>query len=812
MPDPERRPSFWAELKRRRVYRVAAVYVVVAVGVWQVADIVVPVLGLPDLIMKLVVIGPILTFPFAMVLAWAYDITPDGVRPADAESERTVGDGVHEAGAAGSRARRMPPAVVRRAAVGTVVTSAIVAGGWWGIGSRIGDGEAELSEVSLAVFPFTVRGDGLTYMREGIVDLLNRNLTGASDLQPVDPSLMRKATGGTDPAGAIEAGSVARRIGAGQFVTGEVNSLSDQVRIDASLYALGDSVELLGGHTVQGDTTRIFELIDELTAGLLSELRRGAVSERIVRTAATTTSSLPALKAYLEGEQQYRLGEHKDAADAFQRALEADSSFALAHYRLAMTHHMRREHDLAHREIQGAERHADRLTQHDRDVIAAFAAFHSGSITAAERQLRSIVREYPRDLEARVILAELLMAYAPSRGEPLSEARYLLEKVLEADPKFMCVYCQLTGLLVDEGDIDGAERLMRLLEGEETGDTTKASSFDRFQFGILRRDSAEVEQALADMDTLPDDEWRHTVIVHLGPFAVGQGRFDLVTEILNRSATRAEPGADQEYLKGVAAVARGEWRSAYAHMEAEMRLRSRQPPLDVLVYYRLLELPFEMRVDGLDALRQRLVDWNEGGVRTYSPSDRDWPERLRPSTRLYLLGLVMARLGDDRAALAYADSLAGLTTGIETDSTIFDGLARVVRADVALRSNDPATALRELDGVSADVPPSQLLVPWVTGLFHAPQVRVRAYLDAGEPEKALQWLRRGIAAYGEPPPNLYGVYHRDMAYALDALGRTDEAAEHFARFIEAWDSADEELQPQVRAARERLAALSGDRH
>lgn len=811
MPNPEQRPSFWAELKRRRVYKVAAVYAVVAVGVWQVADIVVPVLGLPEIIMKLVVIGPILTFPFAMVLAWAYDITPDGIRPADADAERTVEASGQEAVSPGTRTRRPPPAVVRRAAVGTLVMAGVVAGAWWGVGSRLGNGDASLNEVSLAVFPFTVRSDALTYLREGVVDLLSRNLMGASDLQPVDPSLIRKATAGSDPEGAVQAGDVARRIGAGRFVTGAVSSLSDQVRIDASLYALGDSVELLGAHTVQGDTTRIFELVDELTAALLSELRTGAVSERIVRTAATTTSSLPALKAYLEGEQEYRRGEHRDAADAFRRALEADSSFALAHYRLAMTHHMRREHDAAHRVIQDALRHADRLAQHDRNVISAFDAFHRGSITTAEQQLRAIVREYPRDLEARVILAELLMSYAPSRGEPLNEARHLLESVLEADPKFMCIYCQLTGLLVDEGDIDGAERLMRLLEGEESGDTTQLPPYYQFRFGIRRGDSAAVWQALADMDTLPDDEWLHTVVLHHGPFAVGQGRFDLATEILNRSATRADPEEDQEYLKGLAAVARGEWRSAAAHMEAEARLWSRQPPLELLVYYRLLELPLEMRVEDLGELRQRLLDWTEGKVRTASPSDRDWPERLRPSTRLYLLGLVAARLGDHASALAYADSLSGLTTGIETDSTVFDGLGRVIRADVAVRSNDPVMALRELDGMSRDVPPSQHLVPWVTGLWYAPRVRARAHLDAGEPEKALQWLRRSIAVYGDPPPALYGVYHRDMAYALDALGRTDEAAKHFARFVEAWDSADAELQPQVEAARDRLAALSAAR-
>ena len=73
------KPVGWylAELKRRRVYRVAIVYAVVAFVIWQVADILFPGLGLPDTAVSLVLILTILGFPIALVLAWAYEVTPE---------------------------------------------------------------------------------------------------------------------------------------------------------------------------------------------------------------------------------------------------------------------------------------------------------------------------------------------------------------------------------------------------------------------------------------------------------------------------------------------------------------------------------------------------------------------------------------------------------------------------------------------------------------------------------------------------------------------------------------------------------------
>jgi adenylate cyclase len=86
--------SFLAELKRRKVYRVAVVYAVVAFVIWGAAEQLVPGLALPDWAFRLIVLLTILGFPIALVLAWALELTPEGIRvtPPPAPSEPAAAD------------------------------------------------------------------------------------------------------------------------------------------------------------------------------------------------------------------------------------------------------------------------------------------------------------------------------------------------------------------------------------------------------------------------------------------------------------------------------------------------------------------------------------------------------------------------------------------------------------------------------------------------------------------------------------------------------------------------------------------------
>src|SRR3990172_6030529 len=193
----------------------------------------------------------------------------------------------------------------------------------------------------LAVLPFAVAGGaGVASLGQGMVDLLSRNLDGAEGLRTIDPGTVVTIVGrhaGPVPRDAGTGRAIARRLGAGLYVLGSVHVVGPRLRIQARLY---DDTNVAAGPqaqgSVEGDTTQLFELVDRLSAQLLLARRRGPAILR-APTAALTTHSLPALKVYLDAERALRAGKVDSAIAGFQRAGLEDSTFALAHYRLAVS-------------------------------------------------------------------------------------------------------------------------------------------------------------------------------------------------------------------------------------------------------------------------------------------------------------------------------------------------------------------------------------------------------------------------------------------------------------------------------------------
>jgi tetratricopeptide (TPR) repeat protein len=212
------------------------------------------------------------------------------------------------------------------------------------------------------------------------------------------------------------------------------------LRIQAELYSDADTAEgALARATAEGDTTQLFQLVDHLSADLLVGRGRG-LSSRLMQSAALTTRSLEALKAYLKGEQNLRGGDGKfDSAIAgFQRAVAADSTFALAYYRLGVAAGWAKRPGISGPATQRALVLGARLDDRDRRLLSAFAAFQRGAADDAEQQYRAILRDYPDDLEAEFQLADLLQHYNPPRGRPIGEAREPFDHVLAQDPGFLC--------------------------------------------------------------------------------------------------------------------------------------------------------------------------------------------------------------------------------------------------------------------------------------------------------------------------------------------------------------------------------------
>ena len=765
--------SFWAELKRRRVYRTAGLYAATAFVVWQVADIVIPSLGLPEWTMKAIVILSAIGFIPALVLSWAFDL-----RSASA-------------GASPSRSRLV---LVALAVVAFGTT------GWWAT-TKIKTAPPNLSDVSLAVFPFSVRMGNLSYLKEGLVDLLSRNLTGTGQLQPLDPSLMLKVTKG-EAADAQTAAAIARQVGAGRFVLGNVSGAGARVRIDATLYAVRDSLETVTTRMVEGDTTQLFALVDQLTAALLSELSEGAVSERTVKAAASTTRSLPALKAYLQGEQAYRRGRHPAAIGAFQEAITTDSTFVLARYRLALSYQMNQQYWLARKSLLDVAARQELLLPHDQRVLNALVAWHNGSVAQAERELDQIVTEFPRDLEARVLLADLLLLYARHRAESKVYAVELLQSVLHADPKFVCILCHLGEVTAQIGQFDEAERLFLRLEKQNGNDSTKLGPVLATNLALKRGDTATARAQLPRFaeryrDATTYDVWL-TGAAHA---STARGYFAFTDAVL----ALPEFGRGRPDLRAIVTAqlhgARGQHRLAQQVIANTVQ---RKDPVDDQggAYSVVTSTPFEQPLPMPDQLREIVArvtpDTTAVPVNELARSER--------GIRLFMLGLIASRNGDAPSAIGYADSLAALEKN-PLDAGNVRNARMVLLADRALRENKPADAAARLESMSLELRPGQLRA-WHHMMEYAGALRVRAYVSLKRNTDALRWLTHHTNYFSAvSPPQSFGQYSRDMANVLDQLGRRDEAIKHYAAFVNAWQHADPELQPAVAAARQRLKEL-----
>ena len=323
----------------------------------------------------------------------------------------------------------------------------------------------ETAATTIAVLPFSVRGDPrFAYLGEGMVDLLATKLDGAGEIRTVVPRALLNAV---DPAAA------ARRLGAGRHLAGSIVEAGGRLQATATLYGPdGGSVASVSA-TAAGEAG-LFELVDELARQLLAA-QGVAPGTRLTRIAALTTGSLDALKAYLGGERELRAGRYFGAMERFQVAVDADPSFALAHYRLAGAAAGCALPEFAREAADRGAEHQERLSPHDRLVLSAQRAWLHGAVDQAESLYNTTTGTYPDDVEAWFHLGDLLFHSNPLRGRSAVEAREPFERVVRLEPGHVGAMVHLVRISAIEGrTADMLELIARILEASPDGDQALA--------------------------------------------------------------------------------------------------------------------------------------------------------------------------------------------------------------------------------------------------------------------------------------------------------------------------------------------------
>jgi tetratricopeptide (TPR) repeat protein len=578
--------------------------------------------------------------------------------------------------------------------------------------------------------------------------------------------------------------------------------VGDRLTLTASLYDASADLMPVVEASATGDAEAVFESVEELAAQLLAGIGTGPAA-RVQQLAAGSTASLPALRAYLEGEQAYRLGQYREAVESFQRAVAIDSAYALAYYRLSMVAEFSTMGELAQETAELAVRHADRLSKRDRDLLEALLAWRRGAHAEAEELYRGLVRAYPDEVEAWFELGEVLMHGNPLHGRSFAEAWDAFARVLELDPQNTASMYHLARIASVTGryaELDSLTELHNRLNpgGDRELEITALQAFSRpnpiAQAEILSRLrlGPDVGVALAGWDV---STWTEDV----------DGGRDVVTVLTDPTRPVKVQALGHAWLSQIE-LAAGRIEAAGNRLEQMAALDS----VSALEYRALLSANplFSPSTEELRALANRLEALNAEQV---PPSDNpsifySVHDAVHPLLRSYLLGVTYAMLGDSARAFEFAAETEQMPVGAAEGSLARD-FGASVRAQWHWRQGRPEEALSELGPITRELWYIGTLVSPFYGQALERFLRGELLYQVGRTREAIPWF----ANTSQIAP--YELAFRPLAYErlgriYEELGDAEAALEYYRKFVAMWQDADVELQPRVGEAEASITRLS----
>jgi tetratricopeptide (TPR) repeat protein len=507
-----------------------------------------------------------------------------------------------------------------------------------------------------------------------------------------------------------------------------------------------------------------------------------------------TTGSLPALKAYLEGESVYRQGRYAEAIEALEKAVGTDSTFALAYYRLSDAADRAGRPELAQWSTEQALRYRESLGERERRIIEAQHAWRGGRSGEAESLCRSLVADYPDDVEAWFQLGEVLVHGNPLRGRSSVEARPAFEQVLARDPDNGDALIHLARIASIEGSRPEVDTLVRRALTAIGGGTevVETRAFRAFVLGDRPGQKRITQRILANPGGVP--------AVTALEVAVTADNLE-GTERFGHWLTGASQAPDlQGYghrMLAQAALARGQWRRAWSELTLTARLDS-IPALELrslFASFSFLPLPRSEIV----AVRQAVRRWNPVEPTRQAGHSRAH-SGIHAYLRLHRLGLLDTRLGDTTAALHQARVLDQAADSSHI-GRLAHTLAESIRAHVAASGGRAREAFTHVDAAGWEAAASVFVAEAYDRYFRAELLE-----QLERDDEALGWFR-SIAERAAYELVYLAPSQLRQAGIYDRRGDRSQAARHYRRFIELWREADPELQPTVTEARDRLAAL-----
>jgi TolB-like protein len=490
------RRNFFAELKRRHVYRVAIAYAVVAWLLVQVATQVFPFFEIPTWIVRLVVLLTVLGFPVALVVAWAFEMTPEGLKRAG-----DIAPNEH-----------IPRWSTRRFAA-LIISVAILAAGvplfrlsrskptWLPWTNAV----STASQKSIAVLPLlNESGDpGDEYFSDGLSEELIAALAQVKGLKVIGRSSSFRFKDKKD-----DVKSIGEQLGVSTLLEGTVRKQGDRVRIMAELVNTADGSELWS-RTFDRELKDIFAVQAEIAEAVATSLELTVLSTQDIPAKNAATKSVEAHNAYLQGHFYFERGnleDYRKAVGFFEQATHLDPDYALAYAECSeawawigdLSSEKQKEAWTA------AGNDAEKAVAIDPGLAEAHAAlgwvrffiewrFAEGLAELTRAEQLSPWNPTANDLMARVVVY---------LGE-FQEAEKLARKAVELDPLAYQARTSLARILFTEGKLDEAEASAR--KAAELQPAAAGNHRWQVSVAIQRGDG---EAALREAQLEPNDGYR----------------------------------------------------------------------------------------------------------------------------------------------------------------------------------------------------------------------------------------------------------------------------------------------------------------
>ena len=423
--------SFLDELKRRKVFRVAATYAVVAWILMQIGEVTFPALNIPDWVMSTLVVLLLAGFPIAVIFAWIFDKTPQGFIKTDSSETENIGG-------MDVKIDDRPFYFQKR---NILLAVGVVAGIL--IGTYGGDTfKKSVDEKSIAVLPFdnysTAEED--QYFSDGMTEVIIANLAKVKDLKVISRTSVMEYKNTTK-----KLRDIAEELGVANILEGSIQRSNGRVRVVGQLID-ADTDEHIWAETYDREESDLFELQSSIAIEIAGAMKSELTTDEKARINEVLTESTAAYEYYLKGNMFDHAGHSEElllaAIAEYERAVMLDPNFAEAHAQLGKMHaHIKwYRFDLSPSRMEMSKKAIDRaieLKPNNAIIRMARATYYYHGYRDYGKALADY--NFARDLTPGNSFTHFYAAMIYRRLGDFEKSIALSEKALEMDPRSILI-------------------------------------------------------------------------------------------------------------------------------------------------------------------------------------------------------------------------------------------------------------------------------------------------------------------------------------------------------------------------------------